>query len=122
MIKECTLILPWPPSVNAIWSTTGKGNWYSTKVARDFKELVKYVVYTARSPKFGKNLLMVELLAYPPDGRRRDLDNLAKVSFDALEDAGVFDNDCQIKRIYMEMKEKDPEGKGKVIVKLAVIE
>ena len=42
--------------------------------------------------------LWVEVLAYPPDRRRRDLDNLGKASFDSLthalviEDDGLFDD------------------------------
>jgi crossover junction endodeoxyribonuclease RusA len=34
--------------------------------------------------------------AFPPDRRRRDLDNLAKPTLDALEHAGVYEDDSQI--------------------------
>lgn len=120
--KEINLILPWPPSVNQIWSTTRKGNWYSSKVAKDFKEMVSYYVTVkrARNAFVGAVPLNFEMLAYPPDNRRRDLDNLAKVVFDALQGASVFENDCQIKKMYMEMCGKSPGGK--VLVTLSELE
>ena len=40
--------------------------------------------------------LAITLLAYPPDTRARDMDNLAKQTIDALGAAGVFLNDAQI--------------------------
>jgi len=121
-VKEITMILPWPPSVNSIWATDRKGNWYSTKVATDFKELVKYAVYKAKSPKFNDSAtISVEVIAYPPDNRKRDLDNIFKILADALQEAKVYKNDVQIKRIYMEMQEKDPNGKGYVGVSIEEI-
>ena len=34
--------------------------------------------------------------AFPPDRRRRDLDNLQKPLLDALQHAGVYEDDSQI--------------------------
>jgi crossover junction endodeoxyribonuclease RusA len=34
--------------------------------------------------------------AFPPDRRRRDLDNLQKPVLDALEHAGIYEDDSQI--------------------------
>jgi Holliday junction resolvase RusA-like endonuclease len=47
---------------------------------------------------------------YPPDRRRRDLDNLLKCLQDSVTAAGVLDDDSQIKRLEMEMFEPLPEG------------
>lgn len=47
-----------------------------------------------RKPLLGD--LEVEILAYPPDKRKRDLDNIKKALFDALQNVGLFEDDCQI--------------------------
>lgn len=36
------------------------------------------------------------LIAYPPDRRRRDLDNLLKGILDGLQYAGLYEDDCQV--------------------------
>jgi crossover junction endodeoxyribonuclease RusA len=43
--------------------------------------------------------LVVTLTAFPPDKRRRDLDNLPKVVLDSLTKAGVWKDDSQIQRL-----------------------
>lgn len=40
--------------------------------------------------------LAVTIHAFPPDRRRRDLDNLMKALLDSLEHAGVYEDDSQI--------------------------
>ena len=39
------------------------------------------------------------MLVFPPDRRRRDIDNLPKAVLDSLEFAGVFENDSQVDRL-----------------------
>ena len=119
MFKEVSLQLPWPPSVNQVWATTKRGNWYGTKIAKDYKAAVKYIVMQKNCQgSFPKSdNIEYNLFVYPPDNRRRDLDNLNKVVCDALQDAGVYDNDCQIKRIFMEMKPQEKPGTVIVILK-----
>ncbi len=40
--------------------------------------------------------LMVEIIMYPPDKRKRDMDNIKKALFDALQHAGLYKDDYQI--------------------------
>jgi len=49
-----------------------------------------------------KNPIKVEIIAYRPDKRKRDLDNLLKGSLDSLTKAGVWEDDSLIQdlRIY----------------------
>jgi Holliday junction resolvase RusA-like endonuclease len=43
--------------------------------------------------------LGVTILLHPPDYRDRDIDNLVKPMLDALEKAGVYENDSQVDAI-----------------------
>lgn len=46
---------------------------------------------------------------YPPDRRRRDLDNVGgKVLLDSLQAAGLFDDDSQIKELHLLMLDPMP--------------
>lgn len=122
-MKRITLRLPWPPSINMLWATNSKGNWYTTKLCKDYKELIRYFIFKAKSPKFDDSAaLSITLYAYPPDNRKRDLDNLMKVLNDSLQDALVFKDDFQIKRIFLEMYKKDPNGEGFVEITISVID
>ena len=49
-----------------------------------------------KGPGLGKAKLEVHIQAFPPDNRKRDLDNIQKVLLDALQDAGLFEDDGQI--------------------------
>lgn len=40
--------------------------------------------------------LMVEIIVYPPDRRKRDIDNIKKALFDALQYAGLYEDDYKI--------------------------
>jgi crossover junction endodeoxyribonuclease RusA len=57
--------------------------------------------------------LHVTLTAYPPDRRRRDIDNLAKSVLDAMQHAGVYLDDSQIDRLTIIRAEVE---KGGIIV------
>lgn len=93
--------LPFPPSANTYWRhpTTGrlagrhliseKGRAYRTAVIQHVQE------------QFGKlqpmdGAIKVDIEAFMPDKRRRDLDNLCKGSLDSLTHAGVWLDDSQI--------------------------
>jgi len=48
--------------------------------------------------------------AFPPDRRRRDLDNLMKSTQDALEHAGVYEDDGQIDLLSVQRRSVLPDG------------
>lgn len=52
---------------------------------------------------------MVE--AYPPDRRRRDVDNIFKCLLDSLQWAQVYVDDGQIDKLYVERREVAPPGR-----------
>ena len=63
--------------------------------------------------------LAVRIKAYPPDKRKRDIDNIQKPLLDAMEKAGVYRNDCQIKLLITQMLE--PVQGGRVVIKIRKI-
>jgi len=60
----------------------------------DFRWQVKILI--PKSHKCLEGPLKVYIKAFPPDKRRRDIDNICKQLIDSLEVAKVFVNDNQI--------------------------
>lgn len=71
-------------------------------------------------PRFGAARLAVTIDAYPPDNRRRDIDNLPKSVLDALQHAGVFDDDAQVDRLTVERCSQ--RAGGALVVRIEVKE
>jgi crossover junction endodeoxyribonuclease RusA len=89
--------LPYPPSVNHYYRHVGHRVLIS-KAGRKYREVVIALVRSCGIKTLtGKIELLLE--AYPPDRRRRDLDNLLKCVLDALEHAGAYQDDSQIVKI-----------------------
>ena len=109
------LELPWPPSVNHYYRHVGPRVLIS-RDGRKYRELVTALVNRNGFRPFpGRISLRAEF--YPPDWRRRDLDNVGgKVLLDTLQAAGLFKDDSQIKRILLEMHE--PIEGGMCFIKL----
>lgn len=86
--------LPWPPTVNTYWRSIGRGRVIVSESGRAYRksviESMNFVMQTINSN------IAVTIEAYPPDKRRRDLDNLPKAILDALTHANVWTDDCLI--------------------------
>lgn len=96
-----TIRTPWPPSVNHYWSSSGSKRYLST-AARSYRDAVWVAVRAAGFPRFGQRPVEVRVVAYPPDHRRRDIDNLLKAVLDALAHAKVYEDDSQIYTLRIE--------------------
>lgn len=59
--------------------------------------------------------LSLFICAFPPDRRRRDLDNLLKCIGDSLQHAGLYKDDSQIDCIYIK---RMPELLNQVVIKI----
>lgn len=92
MISEFTL--PYPPSANHYLARTRRGV-RTTEQTKIFKQECACRLQGPPSERFC-GPVMVEVLANPPDNSRRDLDNLLKVTLDAMTHAGVWKDDSQI--------------------------
>lgn len=89
------LTLPWPPSVNTYWRNFD-GRMIISARGREYRETVGDQMTLQKMVKHFKGQLKVEIEAFRPDKRRRDLDNLLKATFDGLAHAGVYEDDSQI--------------------------
>ncbi len=89
------LSLPWPPSVNRYWRTF-QGRMIISAEGRTYRKAVADQVLIQRGAKHYQGKLKVQIEAWRPDNRRRDLDNLLKAVLDSLTHAGVWEDDGNI--------------------------
>ncbi len=97
MKSAVELELPYPPSLNRYYRRVGAKTLIS-KGGRQYRHNVFKEVISALGafpPPF-KGRLRVELRLSPPDRRRRDVDNALKAVLDAMQHAGVYEDDSQI--------------------------
>ncbi len=100
--------LPWPPTVNTYWRHKVVGRLatvYVSGVGKIYRKAVNNLVMEAAMvQRYLKQAgpLRVVIEAFPPDRRKRDLDNILKSLLDSLTHAGVWEDDSQIDdlRIY----------------------
>ena len=94
-------LLPWPPSVNHYWCQ-GKPIYkngrrivplYKSDKANLFIKQTKAAIGLVVA---SLKRIAVEIMAFPPDKRCRDLDNILKAIFDALVTSGLMGDDEQI--------------------------
>lgn len=109
------LTLPWPPSVNAIWRRVGAKTLLSAEGRSYRKAVADQVLIQRGAGKLGAaDRLAVAIELYPPDRRRRDVDNAAKAPLDALTHAGVWDDDSQIDKLLI--LRRLPVAGGQIVV------
>lgn len=102
--RTATVWLPWPPSVNHYWGTRGKIRFIGAE-GKAFRQATNVAWYATREQGFGNARLVVSVVAYPPDRRKRDLDNILKAALDALTHARAYEDDSQIDRLIVDRGE-----------------
>ena len=109
--------LPWPPSVNHIYSRTKKGGVMLNPKAREYREEVIYTIGKGHTTLNGSLRVVVD--AYMPDKRKRDIDNIMKSLGDAMTHAGVWKDDSQIDDL--RIVRRGVEAPGRVLVTVSQI-
>lgn len=108
------LELPWPPSVNHYYRHVG----HRVLISREGRAYRQKLCSTLRgSVQMLEGPIEMTIDAYPPDRRRRDLDNILKCLLDSLQQARVYRDDSQIKDLYCHMLEPNRMG-GRVVITL----
>lgn len=109
MIK---ISLPWPPSTNHYWRHPTRGKLADRHLisaeGRTYRETVaQEILAQGVVRQVGRLALKVDV--FPPDARRRDLDNLFKSLLDSLQHAGVVEDDNQFDALAIQ---RQPVVKG----------
>ena len=110
------LTLPYPPTMNTYWRHVGRRTLISRE-GRTFRRNVCALLGGGgmrKPPLSGRIALAMD--AFPPDHRRRDLDNIQKPVLDALEHAGVYADDSQIDLLVTRRREAVSGGRLLVTV------
>jgi crossover junction endodeoxyribonuclease RusA len=95
------LYLPYPPSVNNYWITSGNRKFLS-KRGREFKEQVAAYVIEKNVPKLGEMAVQIDIILRPRNKRLMDIDNSCKAILDSIQDAGIIDDDSQVWKLTIE--------------------
>lgn len=107
--------LPYPPSVNHYWRRVGARTLIS-RGGRAFRQAVCAILATAKvQPLSGPLELFITV--FPPDRRRRDIDNVQKSLLDAMQHGGAYFDDSQIMRLSIERGSVTPGGKTVVQIR-----
>lgn len=88
--------IPYGPSVNTYWRSIGRGRVLISERGREYRKAVVQAL-ALQSFTIRTGLLSFRAVFYPPDRRRRDLDNVLKAVCDSLKHAGVYLDDSQIR-------------------------
>lgn len=107
--------LPYPPSVNHIYSRTKRGGVMLNPKAKAYREEVIYTIGKGHTTLTGR--LMVQVDAYMPDKRIRDVSNILKALEDAMTHAGVWKDDSQIDDLRIVRAGVESPGRVLVTVK-----
>jgi len=110
-----TFELPWPPSVNHYYRRVGARTLIS-RAGREFRRRVARILAARRIPSaVGRLAVTVEV--YPPDRRRRDIDNLLKAVLDACQHGGAFPDDSRIVWLLIHRTRAVPGGRVVVTIR-----
>ena len=116
-----SVTLPWPPSVNHYWRKW-RNRMVISREGREFRCRVERLC-TAPAGDFGSDngnkkppRIALCMDAFPPDRRRRDLDNLLKSTQDSLAHAGVYEDDSQIDLLLV--RRRKPNSPGMIAIEL----
>lgn len=115
------LALPYPPSLNSLY-VPYRGRMIISKEARKYHANMAKILGQLGHPGTTEEFLEADVWVCPPDRRQRDVDNVLKCLFDALQRCEVYKNDSQVKRVSELTMDYWPFPDGAVIVKLVEVD
>lgn len=87
--------IPFPPTINHYYLHTANGVILGAK-GKKFRRDVALLLNHHKGYCGAERRLSVTINVFPPDKRKRDLDNLLKCTLDSLQHAKVYGDDNQI--------------------------
>ena len=110
------LTLPWPPSDNEHYEHTRRGVFLTHKAKAFRMDVLAAFINSRQKKQMGALSLSVD--CYPPELiRKRDILNISKELCDALQKAGVIENDYDFWET--RLRRFKPEPGGKVVVRIS---
>lgn len=109
--------LPYPPSVNHYWGQKGKIRFLTAKAKQFRQEVVQIILDEAKDIDYD-GPVKLDITLYPPDKRKRDIDNTLKPILDALEHANVYTNDVNVHEL--SVRKKPFEGRDKARAEVGI--
>ena len=110
--------LPYPPSVNHYFRMVGRRVLISREGRAFRRRVCSILAALGVRPLSGR--LALEIEVYPPDNRRRDVDNVLKSTLDALQHGGAYRDDSQVVRLAIEKRQ--PVAGGRTLVRIGPLE
>jgi len=102
--------LPYPPSVNNYYVRTKYGTMIG-KAGKAYRQRIIESVQEQLGPMDPlAGSLYVAIVLFPPDNRKRDLDNTQKALLDAITHSGVYVDDSQIDQLSIYRGHVSPPG------------
>ena len=111
--RSIKLWLPWPPSVNHYWRRNRNG---SVRISEKGEQFRAEVIEKCRNRDGVMGRVTVEVVAHPPDRRKRDLDNIFKALLDALNHAEMIEDDGLIDYLSVTRSFVVPHGEVTVTI------
>ena len=111
--------LPFPISVNNL-KGYGKGNIYLKQKSKEYRQKVRVIIKREIRLHGYKKLseqIRVKIIAYEPDNRVRDIDNIKKLLYDSITSASLWEDDSLIRAEQTEFQ-RNPYIKAKVFLEI----
>lgn len=83
---------------------------------KDYREFVRLRLRHLQNRYSKEDRLSLHISVYPPDKRKRDIDNITKCLLDSLEEAKVFSDDSQIDHLTIVRCPTEKNGRVKIVI------
>tara|TARA_R110000868_G_scaffold58479_1_gene180692 strand:- start:33 stop:566 length:534 start_codon:yes stop_codon:yes gene_type:complete len=111
--ESIILTLPYPPTVNHYWLPNFN---HSKRIGPKGVKFRDDVIKQCAGLDGVMGRVMVDVRAYPPDNRKRDLDNIFKALLDSLNHAGMIEDDGLIDVLKIQRGETTKGGQVVVCI------
>lgn len=104
MTEDLELFLPYPPTINNYY-VKSKTHVRISEKGRKFRDLTQAEIVKLIPPGTTLSDIGIEppygmiVVAFPPDNRKRDIDNILKPILDAITKTGIWSDDSTVNHL-----------------------